>query len=202
MLFPNLFILILDRPTFFQVYKKKSTEGFQSIPYVVGLFSAMLWIYYALLKTDAMLLITINSVGCFIEAFYIGFFLFYAPKKIKVLNSLIVHNYLKNLQINIVYVWQINNWSSRSVLIIIYSYGCAKLNLMQIQTVKVVVLLNVVGLGLIVVLSQFLAKGPTRIHIVGWICLIFSLSVFVAPLGVVVCTLQWSQYFCQFNLNF
>ncbi|KAM7486066.1 hypothetical protein LguiA_002075 [Lonicera macranthoides] len=133
----SFMVYLAPLPTFYHVYKKKSTEGFQSIPYVVGLFSAMLWIYYALLKTDAMLLITINSVGCFIEAFYIGFFLFYAPKKIK------------------------------------------------IQTVKVVVFLNVVGLGLIVVLSQFLAKGPNRVHIVGWICLIFSLSVFVAPLGVV-----------------
>lgn len=72
------------RPTFYKIYKKKSTEGFQSVPYVVGLFSAMLWIYYAFLKPDTTLLITINSVGCFIQTFYICFFLFYATKKAKV----------------------------------------------------------------------------------------------------------------------
>ncbi|KAG8379457.1 hypothetical protein BUALT_Bualt07G0090500 [Buddleja alternifolia] len=68
-------------PIFYQIYKKKSSEGFQSVPYVVGLFSAMLWIYYAFLKTDTTLLVTINSVGCFIQTIYIIFYLIYGSKK-------------------------------------------------------------------------------------------------------------------------
>lgn len=58
---------------------------------------------------------------------------------------------------------------------------------MQIQTLKLLVSMNVVGFGLIVILTQFLTKGElNRVVIVGWICLVFSLCVFVAPLGVVV----------------
>ncbi|MFS7971427.1 putative SWEET sugar transporter [Helianthus anomalus] len=133
----SFMVFLAPIPTFYKVYKKKSTEGFQSAPYVVGLFSAMLWIYYALLKTNVMLLITINSVGCFIETLYICFFLFYAPKKARM------------------------------------------------ESLKLIVLLIVVGFGLIVTLTQFLASGVTRGVIVGWICLVFSLCVFVAPLGVV-----------------
>lgn len=38
-------------------------------------------IYYATLKTDGTLLITINSFGCVIEAVYISLYLAYAPKK-------------------------------------------------------------------------------------------------------------------------
>lgn len=72
------------RPTFYQIYKKKSTEGFQSVPYVISLFSAMLWIYYALLKENALFLITINSVCAVIQFGYISAYLFYAPKKARV----------------------------------------------------------------------------------------------------------------------
>lgn len=54
------------------------------------------------------------------------------------------------------------------------------------ESLKLIVLLIVVGFGLIVVLTQFLASGVTRGVIVGWICLVFSLCVFVAPLGVLV----------------
>ncbi|PWA92378.1 SWEET sugar transporter [Artemisia annua] len=132
----SFMVFLAPIPTFYKVYKKKSTEGFQSAPYVVGLFSAMLWIYYAFLKSNVLLLITINSVGCFIETLYICFFLFYAPKKARM------------------------------------------------ESLKLIVMLIVVGFGLIVILTQFFASGVNRGMIVGWICLVFSLCVFVAPLGV------------------
>ncbi|XP_012853196.1 PREDICTED: bidirectional sugar transporter SWEET14-like [Erythranthe guttata] len=44
----------------------------------------MLWIYYAFLKSNTTLLITINSVGCLIETVYILLFIFYASKKARV----------------------------------------------------------------------------------------------------------------------
>lgn len=133
----SFMVFLAPAPTFYQIYKKKSTEGFQCVPYVVGLFSAMLWIYYAFLTPDTTLLITINSVGCFVQTAYISFFLYYATKSARM------------------------------------------------QTGMLVLMLNVVGMGLIVSLTYFLAKGSTRAEIVGWICLVFSLCVFVAPLFVV-----------------
>ncbi|XP_057949685.1 bidirectional sugar transporter SWEET15-like [Malania oleifera] len=79
----SFFVYFAPLPTFFKVYKKKSTEGFHSVPYVVALFSAMLWMYYGLINTSAFLLITINSFGCLIECFYIAMYLAYAPRAAK-----------------------------------------------------------------------------------------------------------------------
>lgn len=72
------------RPTFYKIYKKKSTEGFQSVPYVISLFSAMIWIYYALLKQNAIFLMTINTFCCVMQTIYIAVYIFYAPKKVRV----------------------------------------------------------------------------------------------------------------------
>ncbi|OIT26312.1 PREDICTED: bidirectional sugar transporter SWEET12-like isoform X1 [Nicotiana attenuata] len=133
----SFIVFLSSLPTFYKIYKKKSTEGYQSIPYMVALFSSMLWIYYAFLKTNTTLIITINSFGCFIETIYVGLYLFYAPKKVRV------------------------------------------------QTVKMLVLFVVADFGVIVLVTQFLFKGAARGQAVGWICLVFSLCVFVAPLGIV-----------------
>ncbi|GJN35012.1 hypothetical protein PR202_gb23736 [Eleusine coracana subsp. coracana] len=77
-------------PTFYRIYKSKSTEGFQSVPYVVTLFSSMLWIFYALIKTGEDLLITINAAGIVIESIYIILYFVYAPKKAKLFTAKIM----------------------------------------------------------------------------------------------------------------
>ncbi|XP_051113162.1 bidirectional sugar transporter SWEET14-like [Andrographis paniculata] len=132
----SFMVLLSPLPTFYEIFKKKSTEGFQSVLYVVGLFSAMLWIYYSLLKGNMILLMTINSIACFIYSAYICFFIFFAHK----------HE--------------------------------------RANTVKLFLLLNVIGFGLIVLLTYLLEEGLRRVNTVGWICLIFSLCVFVAPLCI------------------
>ncbi|URE08820.1 Protein RUPTURED POLLEN GRAIN 1 [Musa troglodytarum] len=126
------------RPTFYRVCRRKSTEGFQSVPYVVALFSAMLWVLYAFLKSDAFLLITINSFGCVIESVYVVLYFTYAPKLAKIL------------------------------------------------TAKLVLVLNVGMFGSILLLTLLLPDGLKRVHVLGWICMCFSVGVFVAPLSIIV----------------
>ncbi|GLJ18646.1 hypothetical protein SUGI_0332490 [Cryptomeria japonica] len=81
----SIMVFLAPLPTFIRVYRKKSTEGFQAIPYVVALFSAMFWMYYGVMKPDCTLIVTINSAGCIIETLYLSIYVAYAPKQTKIL---------------------------------------------------------------------------------------------------------------------
>ncbi|EOY22579.1 Medicago truncatula MTN3, putative [Theobroma cacao] len=151
----SFMVYLAPLPTFLRVYRKKSTEGFQSIPYVVALVSAALWIYYATLKSNAFLLMTINSFGCFVETIYTVVFIIYAPKKARIL------------------------------------------------TMKLLLLFNFGGLLLILLLTHFFSKGPSRIHIVGWFCVVSSAGVFAAPLSIMRLVVRTkSVEFMPFALSF
>ncbi|CAA2988434.1 bidirectional sugar transporter NEC1-like, partial [Olea europaea subsp. europaea] len=132
----SFFVYMSPVPTFYKIYKRKSSEGFQSIPYSVALFSAMLYLYYAYLKKNMILLITINSFGCIMELCFLIIFTVYA------------------------------NYESK------------------IYTTKILFLFNTVAMGLIVGCTYSLSEGHKRVTIVGWISSVFSLCVFVAPLGI------------------
>ncbi|PWZ29627.1 hypothetical protein Zm00014a_040323 [Zea mays] len=132
----SLMVFLSPLPTFYRVYRNKSTEGFQSTPYVVTLFSCMLWILYALLKPGAELLVTINGVGCVVETVYLAMYLVYAPKAARVLAA------------------------------------------------KMLLGLNVAVFGLVALVTMLLSDAGLRVHVLGWICVSVSLSVFAAPLSI------------------
>ncbi|KAF3627972.1 Bidirectional sugar transporter SWEET12 [Capsicum annuum] len=150
----SFMVFIAPVPTFYRIFKKKSSEGFHSLPYVVALFSAMLWIYYAMVKTNVTLLITINSFGCIAETIYVAIYFTYATRKARM------------------------------------------------KTLGLVLLLNFGAFGFIVFLTQILCKGPKRAEVIGWICMAFSISVFVAPLSIMGRVIRTkSVEFMPFNLT-
>jgi len=56
----------------------------------------------------------------------------------------------------------------------------------QVSTIKILLLLNVFGFGAMLLITLFLTKGSKRLSVIGWISLVFNISVFAAPLGVMV----------------
>ncbi|KAK7260349.1 hypothetical protein RIF29_26321 [Crotalaria pallida] len=151
----SFLVYLAPMPTFIRIYKKKSTESFQSLPYLVALFSSMLWLYYAYLKPDVVLLITVNSVGCAIEIIYIIIFITYAHK------------------------------DARSL------------------TIKLFMVMNVGCFTLIPLISHFALAGSLRVKVVGWICVSSSVSVFAAPLSIMVRVIRTkSVEFMPFWLSF
>ncbi|EOY10743.1 Nodulin MtN3 family protein isoform 2 [Theobroma cacao] len=80
----SFLVFLAPVPTFYQICKKKTAEGYHSIPYMVALSSAMMLLYYGILKTNAVLIISINVIGCAIEIVYLVLYIIYAPKREKV----------------------------------------------------------------------------------------------------------------------
>ncbi|XP_062145262.1 bidirectional sugar transporter NEC1-like [Alnus glutinosa] len=133
----SFLVYLAPLPTFYRICKKKSTQGFQSLPYSVALFSATLTFYYAFLKTSALMLIIINSIGCFIESTYLIMFMIYAPGRAR------------------------------------------------IYTAKLLIFFNLGLLGLVILCTSLLIQESSmRLTTVGWICAIFSVCVYAAPLSV------------------
>ncbi|PKU83506.1 Bidirectional sugar transporter SWEET15 [Dendrobium catenatum] len=50
----------------------------------------MLWLYYAFIKTNELLLIIVNSIGCIIEIFYITIFLIFAARKARIYTAKLI----------------------------------------------------------------------------------------------------------------
>lgn len=57
---------------------------------------------------------------------------------------------------------------------------------MQVFCIQIFLLLNVLSFAGIVLLTQLLTRGSKRVVLLGWICVGFSVSVFAAPLSVIV----------------
>ncbi|KAL6516025.1 Bidirectional sugar transporter sweet14 [Orobanche gracilis] len=151
----SFLVYLAPVPTFYRIFKKKSTEGFQAVPYAVALFSAMIYLYYAFLKQNEIILITINSVGFVMEITYLTIYMIYATK------------------------------------------------ISRVFTTKLLLVFNVSSLGFIVAGTYILAKGPLRVTIVGWICAVFSVSVYAAPLSIMRQVIRTrSVEFMPFSLSF
>ncbi|MCO5588664.1 hypothetical protein L7F22_042622 [Adiantum nelumboides] len=69
------------RPTFWRIYRKRATESFSAFPYICTLLSNMMWLYYGILDSDGLLLITIGASGCALEVFYLSIFMMFATKQ-------------------------------------------------------------------------------------------------------------------------
>ncbi|XP_059435577.1 bidirectional sugar transporter SWEET17-like [Corylus avellana] len=76
-----LFIISLLK-TFRRIVERRSTQGFDSLPFILTLLNTALWTYYGLEKTDSLLVVTVNGIGAVVEAVYVGLFLVFPPRRV------------------------------------------------------------------------------------------------------------------------
>ncbi|XP_041001877.1 bidirectional sugar transporter SWEET17-like isoform X2 [Juglans microcarpa x Juglans regia] len=69
--------------TFWRIIKQRSTEQFESLPYICTLLNSSLWTYYGIIKAGELLVATVNGFGILVETIYVTLFLIYAPARSK-----------------------------------------------------------------------------------------------------------------------
>ncbi|KAI7998850.1 Bidirectional sugar transporter SWEET17 [Camellia lanceoleosa] len=67
----------------FSWVEHRSTEEFESFPYICTLVSSSLWTYYGITKPGSYLVATVNGFGVEVEVIYASLFLLYAPPRMR-----------------------------------------------------------------------------------------------------------------------
>ncbi|MCD7452069.1 hypothetical protein HAX54_014909 [Datura stramonium] len=70
-------------PTFKRIIKNKSVEEFHPYPYLASAMNCMMWIYYGMpfVHPHSVLVVTINSIGLFLQLCYLSIFFFFTGKR-------------------------------------------------------------------------------------------------------------------------
>lgn len=77
-------------PTFWRIVKRRSTEEFESLPYICKLLNAYFWIFYGVIKPDSLLVATVNMFGAVTEIIFLIIFLLFAPPRMKARTAILV----------------------------------------------------------------------------------------------------------------
>ncbi|URE26372.1 Sugar efflux transporter for intercellular exchange [Musa troglodytarum] len=85
-------VLVFASPikTFWRIARSRSTEDFESAPYVVTLLSSSLWVYYGITKPGGLLVATVSGVGVVMEAVYVTLFLLFATPQLRAKTAVLV----------------------------------------------------------------------------------------------------------------
>ncbi|KAJ7973323.1 Bidirectional sugar transporter SWEET [Quillaja saponaria] len=85
----SMLLFLSPLETFWRIVKHKSTEEFQSLPYICTLLNSALWTYYGVIKPET-LVSTINGFGVVVETVYVIIFLIFAAPKMRAKTAILV----------------------------------------------------------------------------------------------------------------
>ncbi|XP_057957695.1 bidirectional sugar transporter SWEET17 isoform X1 [Malania oleifera] len=86
----SVLVFLSPLKTFWRIVKQRSTEEFESVPYICSLLCSSLWAYYALTKSGELLVATINGFGIVVETTYLILFLIFSPRRMRMKTGILV----------------------------------------------------------------------------------------------------------------
>ncbi|KAB2595257.1 bidirectional sugar transporter SWEET17-like [Pyrus ussuriensis x Pyrus communis] len=83
-------VYISPANVFVRIVKRRSTEEFESIPYVSKLLNAYFWSYYGLVEPNSVLVASVNIFGAGVEIVFLTIFLLFATPRMKARTAMLV----------------------------------------------------------------------------------------------------------------
>lgn len=166
------------RPTFSRIVKHRSTEEFESLPYVSSLATSSLWVFYGLMKSGGLLIATVNGFGIIIELVYVILFLIFAPTRMRVkLYTVILQLYIP--------IYDYDHMCICIFFIHIHDL-CHILYLFQAKTAILVVTLNVGFPAGVVLITLIVMDGDLRLDVLGIVCAVLNILMYGSPFTAMV----------------
>ncbi|THF94871.1 hypothetical protein TEA_013379 [Camellia sinensis var. sinensis] len=186
--------------TFLRIVKHRSTEEFESFPYICTLLSSSLWTYYGITKPGSYLVATVNSFGVVVEVIYVSLFLLYAPPRMKnrsteefesfpyicTLLSSSLWTYYGITKPGSYLVATVNSFGVVVEVIYVSLFLLYAPPRMKAKTATLAGILNV-GFPVAAILVTYLGmQGDLRIDVIGFMCAGLNIVMYASPLAAMV----------------
>ncbi|XP_010548982.2 PREDICTED: bidirectional sugar transporter SWEET17-like [Tarenaya hassleriana] len=86
----SVLVFLSPVETFWRIVRRRSTEEYESLPYICTLLGSSLWTFYGMVTPGEYLVATVNGFGALVESIYVSLFLLYAPPPKKLKTALLV----------------------------------------------------------------------------------------------------------------
>ncbi|KAI8541501.1 hypothetical protein RHMOL_Rhmol08G0065900 [Rhododendron molle] len=105
----------------YRICKNKSVEGFQPYPYIGATINCIFWVFYGIITPNSTLVITINSIGLFLQLVYLAIFSYFSKQQRRKIALFLLAEAAVTVVIACIALLAIHSKSTRSILVGVFS---------------------------------------------------------------------------------
>ncbi|KAF7136639.1 hypothetical protein RHSIM_Rhsim08G0055500 [Rhododendron simsii] len=112
---------VFGSPTFYRICMNKTVEEFKPDPYIGAVINCIFWVFYGIITPNSTLVITINSIGLFLELVYLAIFLYFSKQQRRKICLFLLAEVGVTAVIACIALLAIDSQSKRSILVGVFS---------------------------------------------------------------------------------
>ncbi|KAG5534945.1 hypothetical protein RHGRI_022902 [Rhododendron griersonianum] len=117
----RFFYFLFSKEVAYRICKNKSVEGFQPYPYIGATINCIFWVFYGIITPNSTLVITINSIGLFMQLVYLAIFSYFSKQQRRKIALFLLAELAVTVVIACIALLAIHSQSTRSILVGVFS---------------------------------------------------------------------------------